>query len=68
MDKLLNEYLECSNNMRHYGNHQAALITAYIAINGAVAALIFSTTPKLDFFEDIGAKNTCNRAKHIICY
>ena len=52
----IQEYLDCSNNLRHYSNHQVALITALMAINGAIAALVFSSNTLTGFFEDIGAK------------
>ena len=56
MDKTLYEYVECSNNMRHYGNHQVALITAFIAINGAVAAFVFGSSGALKGMEGMTAK------------
>jgi hypothetical protein len=56
MDTDIQEYLDCSNNMRHYSNHQAALITAFVTLNGAIAALIFGTGTLSDFFQDFGAK------------
>lgn len=43
MDNSIQEYLDCSNNMRHYSNHQAVLITAFIALNGGIAALVFGS-------------------------
>ena len=56
MDKDIQEYLDCSNNMRHYGNHQAALVTVFFTLNGAIAALVFGTGTLSDFFQDLGAK------------
>lgn len=56
MDNDIQEYLDCSDNMRHYGNHQAVLITAFVTLNGAIAALVFGTGTLSDFFQDFGAK------------
>lgn len=50
------EYLDCSNNMRHYGNHQAALITVFVTLNGAIASLVFRAGELTDFYARFGAK------------
>lgn len=56
MQNKIQEYLDCSNNLRHYASHQANLLTVLVAINGAVAALVFGSGTLIDFYEDLGAK------------
>jgi len=56
MDKNIQEYLDCSNNMRHYSNHQAVLITAFIALNGGIAALVFGSETLGGHYYYLGAK------------
>lgn len=56
MQNKIQEYLDCSNNMRHYGNHQVTLLAVLVAINGAVATLVFGSDIRAGFYEDLGAK------------
>lgn len=52
----VDEYIDASNNMRHYGNHQVAIIAIFFTFNGVLAAILFDAVSRPQFFVDLGAK------------